>query len=73
MLDEFHMWMIGGGLTFAIFTFGVWLKIATRTDKKIDGLRKCNDAAHKDIHDKMDGIVDSLRDKIEELWKDKKR
>ena len=71
MLDDFHMWVLGGGLAFAIFTFGIWLKIAARTDKKIDGLRQCNDKQHNDIHNKMDALGHSLRDKIEEIWKDR--
>jgi len=69
MMDEFHMWLIGGGVTIAIFTFSVWARSANQINKKMDDLKHCNDKAHGEIYKALGNQTNHLRDKIEELWK----
>ena len=59
-MDEFHMWLIGTGITVGIFTFSVWWKSQARLDKKFDEFKISNDKSHQNIYDK-----------IVELWKHK--
>jgi len=71
-MDDFHMWLIGTGITLAIFTFSLWVRATSRSNKKIDDLKKCNDEAHAGIYKALGRQTEQLRDKIEELWKHKK-
>lgn len=77
---ELHViqWVLGIFGACAVFLFGVWWKIESRQDHKIDQLQADNDKAHGLLHkkigdtktelkDEMTGQHLAIRDKIEVL------
>ena len=68
-MDELHQWLTGLAVTILIFLLSIWYKQVGKSDGKIDSLKRNNDKAHKDIHDKMDGMAEGLHKSIIDLWK----
>lgn len=73
---ELLQWILGGVGGLATILFGIWWKIETRQDHKIDQLRVDNENAHIRLHAKIDDTEKeltkqhlALRDKIEDIWK----
>lgn len=69
-------WILGVIGAVATALFGIWWKIESRQDQKIDDLGKANEEAHRRLHDKVDdtrkqlvGQHNQLRDKLEDIWK----
>lgn len=71
-MDELHMWMISISVSVLLTLLGIWWRQVNKSDRKLDDLKRCNDKAHKNIHDKMDDLGDSLHKSIVDLWKHKK-
>ena len=62
--------MVLGGLgALLIFLFGLWWKIESRQDRKIDELHVSNGKEHRDLHDKIDENHHALRDRLDAIWK----
>lgn len=73
---ELLQWIFGGLFAVSSGLFGVWWKIESRQDKKIDDLAIRNDAAHLALHKKIEANQNALtnqhgqlRDKLEDIWK----
>jgi len=56
--------------------FGIWWKIESRQDKKIDDMANANEAAHLRIHHKIDNVEGRLSkqhavllEKTTDIWK----
>ena len=58
-------WILGslGGIAAAML--GIWWRVESRQDKKIDDLSETNGKDHEILHKK----IDKLRDKVEDIWK----
>ena len=62
-------WVLGGLGTLLIFLFGLWWKIESKQDKKIDDLHTNNGKDHRDLHDKIDQNHHAIRDRLDNIWK----
>ena len=62
-------WLVGVGVPVALFTFGMWLRSESRRRDQFDQLKKDNDEQHAAIRDDMAEHRDTLRDRIEAVWK----
>ena len=69
--DAFHMltWILGSIGALLVFLFGIWWKIESRQDRKIDESSKQNGKEHKELHDKIDSNHHSIRDRLDNIWK----
>ena len=69
--DVFHIltWVLGAIGALLVFLFGIWWKIESRQDQKIDESSRQNGKEHKDLHDKIDSNHHSIRDRLDNIWK----
>jgi hypothetical protein len=65
---QFFTWVLGAIGAIAVFMFGLWWKIESRQDQKIDESAKQNGKEHKDLHAKIDSNHHSIRDRLENIW-----
>ncbi len=77
---ELLKWIFGAVGAVAAFLFGIWWKIESRQDKKIDDLAKTNHESHMIIHKKIDLVEHrlsaqhaALYEKTNDIWKHMKR
>jgi len=69
-------WIFGAMGAVATFLFGIWWKIESRQDKKIDNFVELNEAAHLRLHEKIDSVEgrlsaqhETLLGKTTDIWK----
>lgn len=63
------VWVMGAMGALLTFLFGLWWKIESRQDKKIDSLQVVNGKDHRDLHDKIDSNHHAIRDRLDNIWK----
>jgi hypothetical protein len=62
---EFMYWALTGFGTALIAFLGIWWKVESGQNTKIQKLQDMNSHQHEMIH----GKIDKVRDKVEEIWK----
>ena len=62
-------WVLAGLGACLSLAVGVWWRVESRQDRKIDGLSQINGKEHRDLHDKIDANHHSIRDKLDNIWK----
>ena len=70
-VDVFHVLtrVLGAIGALLVFLFGIWWKIESRQDQKIDESSKQNAQEHKELRDKIDSNHHSIRDRLDNIWK----
>ena len=63
------IWVLGSIGAIGVFMFGIWWKIESRQDRKIDESAEKNGREHKELHDKIDSNHHSIRDRLDNIWK----
>jgi hypothetical protein len=58
-------WALTGFGTALIAFLGIWWRVESKQDKKIQSLQEINSHQHEMIH----GKIDKVRDKVEDIWK----
>lgn len=59
-------WIFGGLGSVAILLFGIWWKIESRQDQKIDSLAERNSRAHDLLHKRINYVKDELTTEMTE-------
>jgi type VI protein secretion system component VasK len=62
-------WVIYGGVPLLLFFVGLWWRIDARREKAVKEWKSQNEEQHEAIRQSMDDKHQSIRDKIEEIWK----
>lgn len=66
-LEEF-IWAAGLMLTIASLFLGIWWKVESRQDHKIDQSIKSNAEEHKELRELQNRNHQSVIDRIENIW-----
>ena len=59
-------WIFGGMGSVAVLLFGIWWKIESRQDQKIDNLADRNSRAHDLLHKRINCVKDELTTEMTE-------